>query len=118
MGLPAMAQLTSVEHEPSHYLRWLAVLIGDLHQPLHWLKEKNYGRELKVEYQGKEHTLLSFWEDYLPEHLPAPPTIDEMQKQYEERAPKWWDTLPTELFRDWAKETASVLCEQVYGAIQ
>ncbi|CAJ1337732.1 unnamed protein product [Effrenium voratum] len=45
------------------YLRWLATLVGDLHQPLHWLAEKQYGEEVKLQFRGQEYSLLKFWED-------------------------------------------------------
>lgn len=116
-SLPALAKMTDVEHKPSHYLRWLVVLIGDLHQPLHWLREKNYGKEVKLEYKGLQYNLLDFWEDYIPKNLPPAPEPKVLQKQYEDKAPGWWDKLPAELFRDWAKEVAAVVCGQVYDAM-
>jgi len=116
-SLPALATLTSVEQKPSHYLRWLVILVGDLHQPLHWLREHEYGRQVKVEYKGLQYSLLDFWEDYLPKNLPPQPNQETLDREYSNRAPAWWDTLPTELFRIWAKETAGVVCKEVYEAI-
>lgn len=116
--LAPLQHLTSAEQTPAHYLRWLAILVGDLHQPLHWLRENDYGRSIKLIYQDQEHTLLSFWEDYLPRYLPPMPTAEHLKKEYENRAPGWWDKLPTELFRDWAKETAEVICDSVYAPME
>lgn len=99
-------------------LRWLAILIGDIHQPLHWLRTYDYGRKIQVVYQNENHTLLSFWEDVLPKHLPVMPSYEASRQLYEQRAPPWWEKRPTELFRDWAREAADVVCHQVYAAIE
>jgi len=62
--------------------------------------------------------LLSFWEDYIPAHLPPSPSPEHLAKQYQDRSPAWWDKLPTELFRDWGKEVAEIVCSQVYAAME
>jgi hypothetical protein len=112
--LPTLEKVTSMELTPAHYLRWLVVLIGDLHQPLHWLKQHDYGRGITVVYKDRHYKLLEFWEDELPKHLPDIPDVKRLQDQYEEREHAWGHKLPTELFRHWATETAEVVCSQVY----
>lgn len=107
-----------LKHTPSHYLRWLVLLIGDLHQPLHWLREHNYGADLKVRYEGKEFTLLEFWEKELPKRFHELPSVEHMENKYKARVSGWEHQLPTELFREWAKETADVVCHQVYAAME
>lgn len=117
--LPALDGLTSVEKTPSRYLRWLVTLVGDLHQPLHWLREKDYGREVKVSYNGEEHTLLSFWEDYLPKNLPPSNLREKEEKKHYKKLVKAWEhKFPTELFREWAKEMGKVVCKEVYERVK
>jgi len=116
--LPALQKVTSVELTPAHYLRWLAVLVGDLHQPLHWLRQHEYGKKINVLYKGKTYTLLQFWEEEIPKHLAPPPSASTLQEEYEEGERKWGLHLPTELFRTWAKESAEVVCSQVYQAME
>lgn len=116
--LAALNKVPASERTPTHFLRWLVMLVGDLHQPLHWLKDHNYGRDIKLQFRGEEFTLLSFWEDYIPKHLPPLPLKEALQKQYEQRAPGWRGKIPPELFREWAKETGEVVCSQVYGGME
>mmetsp|Transcript_142058 Transcript_142058/g.345082 ORF Transcript_142058/g.345082 Transcript_142058/m.345082 type:complete len:413 (-) Transcript_142058:60-1298(-) len=116
--LLALAKFKHNELKPYHYLRWLAILIGDLHQPIHWLREYNYGRDIKVMFRGNEHTLFSIWEELIPQNLAAPMPSKLLVKQYEQQAPAWWDKMPPELFREWAKEMAQVVCQQVYTPME
>mmetsp|Transcript_88314 Transcript_88314/g.230492 ORF Transcript_88314/g.230492 Transcript_88314/m.230492 type:complete len:412 (-) Transcript_88314:36-1271(-) len=116
--LKALAKLTSVEQSPSHYLRWLVTLIGDLHQPLHLLQDANHGRNIKVLYRGNEYSLFAFWEDFLPKQLRPLSANKFLDEQYKARSPAWWDRLPTELFREWAKELSGIACGQILGVIQ
>merc|ERR1711879_199225 len=57
--LTALSKVPKSELHPSTYLRWLATLIGDLHQPLHWLGDHRYGKDLTVVYNGRQQSLLS-----------------------------------------------------------
>lgn len=116
--LPSLEKVTSMELTPAHYLRWLAGLIGDLHQPLHWLRQHDYGKRINVLYKNRPYTLLDFWENELPQHLAPLPPVKSLQEQYEEREHTWDHNLPTELFRRWAKENAEVVCSQVYQAME
>jgi len=115
--LTTLQKLPLSELTSSNYLRWLAVLIGDLHQPLHWLQEHSYGQQIRVAFRGQEHTLLSFWERYLPQHLPEIPSPKVLDRQYRDFQPAWWDKMPTELFREWARDMAKTVCSQIYGAM-
>lgn len=116
--LSVLAKVPTSEQKPSHYLRWLSILIGDLHQPLHWLREKNYGRDIKVIYKEEEYTLLSFWEDYLPRQLAPMQSSSALKAESMTKHFSIRHKLPTELFRDWAKETAETVCNKVYGAME
>lgn len=98
-------------------LRWVVNLIGDMHQPMHWMQQYDYGRNIKVNFRGQEYDLLSFWEDYIPTQLPSPPTQMELDQQYSSRIQSWVNVAPGELFRTWAKESATQLCYRVYGAL-
>lgn len=117
-ALAALGKFKPQDLGKTEYLKWMMLLLGDLHQPLHWMRQYGYGRDLKVRFKGDEFTLLAFWEEVIPKHLPALVFNKAMDKQYQERAPKWWDKMPTELFRDWAKETAETVCGQVYSAME
>lgn len=117
LKMKAIKDVPKLERTPAHYLRWLTVLIGDLHQPMHWLRDHDYGRTMKVSFRGKQYTLLDFWEDFLPRQLPPVPSKKSMDEQYKTRSPGWMHTAPPELFRNWAKEMAMTLCHSVYEAM-
>jgi hypothetical protein len=116
--LPTLEKVTSMELTPAHYLRWLVGLVGDLHQPLHWLKQHDYGRGIRVIYKDRPYKLLEFFEDEIPQHLAPVPTAKILQDEYEEREHGWGHKLPTELFRVWATEQAEVVCNQVYQTME
>merc|ERR1719487_1055145 len=44
-SLEELKKVPSKFQDKSFYLRWLAILVGDLHQPLHWLHEHSYGKD-------------------------------------------------------------------------
>jgi hypothetical protein len=110
--LPTLEKIPMLELHPAAYLRWLAILVGDLHQPLHWLHEHSHGADIKVRYKDSEYTLLQFWEEYLPKHLHE--ARKDNDKEYKRLAKDWAHKVPTELFRDWAKEIAEKVCVEVY----
>jgi len=120
--LDAIRNIPASDQTPANYLRWLTGLIGDLHQPLHWLKEKDYGRELKLIYKDREYTLFQFWEEEIPKLLPNPPAGSDYSKtldhRYGSEASRWGHKLPTEHFREWAKQVAEATCTQVYSAME
>lgn len=124
-----------------NYLRWLVILLGDLHQPLHWLQEHQFGKDVMIEYQGEFWTLYAFWEEYLPRHFhplqeglhpevssrsgaggvqdAVKSTVAQvLSKTYKDEygvlRKGWEHKAPTELFREWAKEEAAKVCEEVY----
>merc|ERR1719210_2851002 len=37
-SLQALEKVPTSDQTPSNFLRWLVILVGDLHQPLHWLR--------------------------------------------------------------------------------
>jgi hypothetical protein len=117
-SLPPLETVTSMELTPAHYLRWLVGLIGDLHQPLHWLAQHDYGRDITIVYKDRPYKMLEFWENELPLHLPEISDAKTLQEQYDEREHVWGHRLPTELFRIWAKESAEVVCSQVYQGME
>jgi len=104
------------------YLRSIASLIADVHQPLHWLREKDYGREVTVIYKEEQYSLFNFWEEKLPDLLPPLPKghqlLQKVDAKYREEAARWGDRLPTEDFWDWAKVVAEKLCTEVYAAME
>uniref|UniRef100_A0A7S4PT76 Uncharacterized protein n=1 Tax=Alexandrium monilatum TaxID=311494 RepID=A0A7S4PT76_9DINO len=117
-SLPVLSKVPGSEQKPANFLRWLVILVGDLHQPLHWLRLHGYGADVTVRYKGHERSLLKFWEEYLPHHvqkLEAGTHPDQTDKEYGARKQAWEHKMPTELFRDWAKETAEKLCVEVYA---
>lgn len=116
--LPPLDKVTSLELTPAHYLRWLVGLIGDLHQPLHWLKQHDYGRGINVIYKDRPYKLLDLFEQEIPQHLAPVPSAKSLQDEYEEKEHGWGHKLPTELFRLWATEQAEVVCSQVYQVME
>jgi hypothetical protein len=108
-GIPAS------EQTPADYLKWIVILVGDLHQPLHWLKDHDHGKDVKIRYKDTEYTLQQFWEDYLPNHLEQTRDAFIDEKVFSVHAKVWAHKLPTELFRDWAAEVAEKLCTDVYA---
>lgn len=97
------------------YLRWLGTLLGDLHQPLHWLAEKNFGEEVKISFRGGDYTLLQFWEEYLPKQLPELPMISILDLEYKAQYHEWGHRSPPELFRQWGGEMSDKVCNEIYG---
>jgi len=104
-------------------LRWLAALIGDLHQPLHFSLGSGAeppAQNLTVRFEGKGYTLLEFWEDYLPKAIDGK-HMDEDTKSYRKfivthakQAEHFDSKHPSDLFGDWAKESAQIACEKIY----
>jgi len=97
----------------NYLLQGLVSLIGDLHQPLHWLVKNDYGAEVKIKFRGRDLTLLTLWEEYIPRHLAFPPRVSELQKAYEQQTQLWSLKHPAELFRYWSTETASNVCRHI-----
>jgi hypothetical protein len=117
-NLVALDKVPSSELKTPNYLRWLISLLGDLHQPLHWLTEHQYGKDVQVIYKGETTDLLTFWETNLPKAmkpLKGGYHPDKSDKDYESRLPAWEHKNPTELFREWAKDAAQKLCTEVYA---
>eukprot|EP00927_Polykrikos_kofoidii_P087018 TRINITY_DN9931_c0_g1_i1.p1 TRINITY_DN9931_c0_g1~~TRINITY_DN9931_c0_g1_i1.p1 ORF type:complete len:405 (-),score=48.99 TRINITY_DN9931_c0_g1_i1:50-1198(-) len=111
-SLLALGKVPATYLKPSSYLRWLGILIGDLHQPLHWMRDHDYGRKVTVKWENKEYSLLSFWEDFLPSQVTSPiPAMEVLEAKYKERVVDWKHKVPTELFREWGMETAEHVCE-------
>jgi len=116
--LPLLKNIPSSSLQPSDYLRWLAILLGDLHQPLHWLSAHAFGREIDVHFRNQSYSLHDFWENQLPLHVSKRNVglhPDQTDKEYADQVPGWEHKMPTELFREWARETAEKVCSQVYG---
>eukprot|EP00929_Paragymnodinium_shiwhaense_P027188 TRINITY_DN16007_c0_g1_i1.p1 TRINITY_DN16007_c0_g1~~TRINITY_DN16007_c0_g1_i1.p1 ORF type:complete len:379 (+),score=79.03 TRINITY_DN16007_c0_g1_i1:201-1337(+) len=116
--LRALERVPAEERTSAVYLRWLGILIGDLHQPLHLLRQHEYGRRLKVVYKGEEYTLLAFWEEFIPKHLANLPPQDLIEAQYAENQKVWARKVPMELFREWGHESSEKVCTEVYSKME
>lgn len=117
-ALAALEGIPSSELKSSQYLRWLIMLVADLHQPLHWLAEHSYGKDIEVVYKGEKVDLLTFWETKIPKSMkPLKNTLhpDKSDKDYGRFLPAWEHKNPAELFREWAKDAAEKLCTEVYA---
>lgn len=108
----ALRESNSVE------LRWMVALIGDLHQPLHWLQQHNYGKEIIVVYQGQKYSLYDFWEDVIPKKLPPMPSDQDLEAAYAKDVDGWKLHVPTELMRDWAREEAELACRGIIQGME
>eukprot|EP00930_Biecheleria_cincta_P046268 TRINITY_DN31904_c0_g2_i1.p1 TRINITY_DN31904_c0_g2~~TRINITY_DN31904_c0_g2_i1.p1 ORF type:complete len:455 (+),score=70.75 TRINITY_DN31904_c0_g2_i1:57-1421(+) len=62
--------------------------------------------------------LLDIWESQIPSKFPDLPNESVIQQQYHTNQLVWKHKRPTELFRDWAKEVASVVCDEIYGPMR
>jgi len=92
--------------------------IGDMHQPLHWLREHDYGKDIKVVYKDEWYTLLSFWEDFLPTKLGVVPVAEALAAEFRKDSKDWHYNSPPELFREWAHEVAEKVCVGVYQKME
>lgn len=72
---------------------------------------------MRLLHKGEEHSLLSFWEQFLPQHLPAPQGVTYLDEEYKKRLKGWQERVPTELFRSWAHDMSEAACSQVYGEL-
>lgn len=116
--LKPLASVSATDLTPSYLMQGLVSLIGDLHQPLHWLPKNSYGADIRIKFRGREdYTLLTLWEEYIPRHLPFPPKVTELQKAYEQQAQAWSSKSPAELFREWSTETAGQVCQEIYAPL-
>ncbi|CAK9085731.1 Nuclease S1 [Durusdinium trenchii] len=79
------------------------------------LAEQAYGAEVKLVFRGEQYTLLQFWEEYLPKHLPEIPQISTLDLEYGAQYHQWGDRLPPELFREWGGEMSEQVCNEIYG---
>mmetsp|Transcript_47692 Transcript_47692/g.153466 ORF Transcript_47692/g.153466 Transcript_47692/m.153466 type:complete len:231 (-) Transcript_47692:115-807(-) len=118
--LQSLADVPESLLDSPRILRWLIILLGDLHQPLHWLRgDFDYGRAIEVAWEGKRSTLLDFWEDVLPRRAAAAlPLAETFAREFQEKAMTWGYYTPPELFRMWAQESAGLACSEVYGPLR
>lgn len=103
-----------LEFPPSHEMRWLLNLLGDLHQPLHFGNiEDNYGKNIKVSWKGKVLSFFEYWESVLPSEFYDNSNMDEHVAKLKGKSVK---TEPDTFFADWAAESQKLSCE-VYGIL-
>jgi len=120
--LAVLSRVTISDLTPAMYLRWMTALVADLHQPLHLLRPlEAHGALVKVRHRGKEHSLLSFWEETLPEALPPPPHQHVLDQHFRIELKRWRARgklkTPIELMQLWAREVAAAACKEVYQKV-
>jgi len=115
--LKVLSPISETDQTSVNELRWLISLIGDVHQPLHILKEHNYGKDVKVTYKDKEYTLYSFFEEELPKQLPQEIDVKKAKGGFEKAKKRFVWNRAHELFSMWARESALGLCGQVYAKL-
>lgn len=98
---------------PVQYLRWLVILIGDLHQPTHWMQTHEYGQSVALEHGGHRCSLSSFWEDYIPKALGSSNLSKLSLPKNQDRLSRWRGKTPVDLFFEWASDEAGVACSEV-----
>jgi len=115
--IKVLSPISETDQTSFNELRWMIMLIGDMHQPLHILREYNYGKDVKVVYKDKEYTLYSFFEEELPKHLPQ--QIDEKRARsgFDKMKKQFVRSRAFELFSRWSRETGLGLCGQVYARL-
>ncbi|CAJ1382015.1 unnamed protein product, partial [Effrenium voratum] len=104
--------LKSTEDE----LRWLAIFIGDMHQPLHWLLGTHeYGRNISVQSQGQAVSLFDYWETHLPQQFQQHDFTGAARKEkYKLEHFRQFKEHPHQMFAHWGQELAQVACD-IYG---
>lgn len=96
-------------------LRTLQILIGDMHQPLHWLAKNDYGEKVTVTFRGKKHTLRSFWEEYIPKHVEIKPMELSRSGGIERGAARYGNY--EDKFVAWTKEVSKKACTDIDGVV-
>lgn len=104
----------SVDGQTKKELRLLQILIGDMHQPLHWLERNGYGKDVTVVFRGEERSLLSFWEEFIP--LNMKPEYGKVDYGKIERGAARYGNFDKK-FRQWAKEGAQKACKDIYEVV-
>ena len=94
---------------PEDELRWLAIFIGDMHQPLHWLRgDFEYGRNMTIVVKGQEYSLFEYWERELPQlfklnDFHGDPRMYKKWHHFKEH--------PAQIFSTWGIEQSSKACD-------
>uniref|UniRef100_A0A7S4Q1K0 Uncharacterized protein n=1 Tax=Alexandrium monilatum TaxID=311494 RepID=A0A7S4Q1K0_9DINO len=115
--LASLAGLSPSELGHPQLLRWLVILLGDMHQPLRWLRAHDYGREVQLRYKGQTYSLLSFWEEYLPQQL-AEPNWNHLKRSFHKHQGHYLERLPATHFRNWARDHATAACSLIYAPLE
>lgn len=115
--LAALSLLPLGEKTKANYLRWLVGLVGDMHQPMHWLREKDHGRNVTVIYDGMELSLFDFWETKVVTALPPLKRPGRMPI-FSAAGGKFGHKSPIDNFRDWAEDVASKVCNDIYRPME
>ena len=95
-------------------LRFIAHLVGDIHQPLHAdFAEDRGGNSVEVRFSGRKENLHSVWDTALVELEEGTPT--EIAEQIEttvssQDRQQWQQGIPSE----WALESLAIVRTQVY----
>ncbi|CAE7294261.1 unnamed protein product [Symbiodinium sp. CCMP2592] len=113
---PELSGYAEMLTSPEDELRWLAIFLGDMHQPLHWLRgEHDYGRNLTVIHNGKEQSLYDFWEQELPLlfHMHNFQAAASRLKREQKLEP--FNVHPSDVFAEWGRELSALACREIYG---
>jgi hypothetical protein len=100
-------------------MRWLFILLGDAHNPLHWLRgETTYGKDIKVDFKGKVMSLLEVWESHILTH-PDWKSEDwnAVRSEYDKMDAGWNKTAKTDLLQFWSQEIAKKVCPDIYDEL-
>lgn len=116
--LPEAAQYTEMLKTPEDELRWLAIFIGDMHQPLHWLRgDFDYGKNLTVVIRGQDHSLFDFWETELPMEFQLHDFAIFDRKGRMMKKLQHFSKHPGEVFATWGSDQSKVVCQQIYDKL-
>jgi hypothetical protein len=110
----ALKSLYAPRNEKRIALRFVAHLVGDIHQPLHaGFAEDRGGNSIDVRFNGRKENLHSLWDTALVELEQGTPTEIAAQSQSvvtgDDRQ-QWQQGSPTE----WALESLAIVRAQVY----
>eukprot|EP00933_Yihiella_yeosuensis_P078347 TRINITY_DN8970_c0_g1_i1.p1 TRINITY_DN8970_c0_g1~~TRINITY_DN8970_c0_g1_i1.p1 ORF type:complete len:420 (+),score=63.07 TRINITY_DN8970_c0_g1_i1:43-1302(+) len=116
--ISVLRNIPNSEKTPAQLLRWLVILVGDIHEPMHFMQEYSYGADIMIKYRDQESNMFDFFESVITKKIPkkynkASFHPNSEDKDYNDNSAKWEHKVPTELFSDWSKDVAEQLCTEI-----
>ena len=117
-AIPWYAHVLGNQHAPGNErlvaLRFLAHLVGDIHQPLHAsFADNNHGSAVRVVYRQRRINLHDLWDAHLI-HFETGPTLEvakDIDEQLDPAGTRAWQISNSE---DWANESFALALSHAY----